>query len=105
MINSTVVSIDELRSNLADLVNRVTYAKDRVVVKKYNREAAVIISLDEYERLMDPTKRLSDIEWKDRVKKLDEIRSKIPKFDPEEMEEVISEAVREVRAERKAQSE
>lgn len=44
MLNTNTVSIDELRSNLADIVNRVTYAKDRVVVKKYNREAAILIS-------------------------------------------------------------
>lgn len=53
MLNSNTVSIDELRSNLADIVNRVTYAKDRIVVRKYNRDAAIIISLDEYEKLVD----------------------------------------------------
>lgn len=53
MLNTDTVSIDELRSNLADIVNRVTYAKDRIVVRKYNRDAAIIISLDEYEELVD----------------------------------------------------
>lgn len=53
MLNTQTVSIDELRSNLADIVNRVTYANDRIVVKKHNREAAIIISLDEYEQLVD----------------------------------------------------
>lgn len=51
MLNTNSVSIDELRSNLADIVNRVTYANDRIVVKKYNRDVAVIISLDEYEEV------------------------------------------------------
>lgn len=53
MLNTNSVSIDELRSNLADIVNRVTYAKDRIVVKKYNRDVALIISLDEYEELVN----------------------------------------------------
>lgn len=105
MIYNNAISIDELRSNLADIVNRVTYAKDRVVVKKYNKEAAIIISLDEYEKLMDPTKRLSKKEWANSVKKLDEFRAKIPKVNPQEMEEAINEAVREVRAEKRAKSE
>lgn len=105
MINTNAVSIDELRSNLADIVNRVTYANDKVVVKKYNREAAIIISLDEYEKLMDPTKRLSEKEWADSIKKLDEFRAKIPKVDPQEMEKAIDEAVREVRAEKRTKSE
>lgn len=101
MLNTNPVSIDELRSNLSDIVNRVTYAKDRIVIKKYNRDAAIIISLDEYERLIDPTKRLSDIEWKNRVKKLDKIRADLPQFDPQEMEKAIDETVAEVRAEKK----
>lgn len=105
MINSRAVSIDELRSNLADIVSRVTYANDRVVVKRHNREVALIISLDEYEKLMDPTKRLNEKEWADNVKKLDELRDKIPQVDPQEMEKAIDEAVREIRAEKKAKSE
>lgn len=55
MLNTNTVSIDELRSNLADIVNRVTYANDRVVVKKHNRDLVIIIRLDEYENLIDKT--------------------------------------------------
>lgn len=101
MLNTSPVSIDELRSNLADIINRVTYANDRVVVKKHNREVAMIISLDEYEKLMDPTKRLTKLKWDEHVKKLDEFRARIPKFDPKEMEKAIDEAVEEVRAEKR----
>ena len=105
MINMTSVSIDELRSNLADIVNRVTYAKDKIVVKKHNRDVAMIISLDEYEKLMDPTKRLSQTEWQESWKRLDDIRAKMPKVDPEELEREIDMAVKEVRAEKRAKSE
>lgn len=105
MISNNAVSIDELRSNLADIVNRVTYAKDRVIVKKYNRDAAIIISLDEYEKLMDPTKRLSDTEWKDSFKVIDEIRAKMSKVDPQELEKIIDETVKEVRADKRVSSE
>lgn len=105
MLQSNPVSIDELRTNLADIINRVTYANDKVVVKKYNRDAAIIISLDEYEKLMDPTKRLSEKEWADSVKKLDEFRAKIPKVDPQKMEKAIDETIREVRTEKRTKSE
>src|SRR3989344_6402704 len=102
MINSRSVSIEELRSNLADIINRVTYAKDRVVVKKYNKEAAIMISLDEYERLLDPTKRLSKSQWNKHVKKLDSIRSKIPPAqDPEELDRIIDEEVEAIREEKR----
>lgn len=105
MINTNAVSIDELRSNLADIVNRVTYAKDRVIVRKYNRDAAIIISLDEYEKLMDPTKRLSDAQWKESFKVIDEIRAKMSKVDPQKLEKIIDETVKEVRADKKTSSE
>lgn len=105
MLNTNTVSIDELRSNLADIVNRVTYAKDRIVVKKYNRDAAILISVDEYEKLVDPTKRLSESEWQESFKRLDEIRAKMPKVDPDELDKEIDKAVEEVRAEKRAKSE
>lgn len=104
MLNTNTVSIDELRSNLADIVNRVTYANDKVMVKKYNREAVILISVDEYEKLVDPTKRLSESEWQESFKRLDEVRVKMPKADPEELEREIGRAVKEVRAEKRAKS-
>ncbi len=105
MLNSNPVSIDELRSNLADIINRVTYANDMVVVKKYNKEAAIIISLDEYEKLMDPTKRLSKNEWKKHAKRLDSIRNKIPAYDSDELDRIIDEEIEAYRAEKRAKSE
>lgn len=102
MLDSNVVSIDELRSNLAEIVNRVTYANEKVIVKKHNRDVAMIISLDEYEMLLDPAKRLSEREWKESFERLDKIRAKIPKMDPEKLDKIIDEAVAEVRAEKKA---
>ncbi len=105
MLNSTAVSIDELRSNLADIVSRVTYANDKVVVKKHNRDVAMIISLDEYEKLMDPTKRLSKLEWDEHIKKLDNIKDKIPPQNAEELDRIIDEEVEAVRAEKRVRSE
>lgn len=101
MTHSTAISIEELRSNLAEIVNRVTYAKDRVLVKKYNKASAIIISLDEYERLIDPIKRLSKAQWQKRVKKIDKIRAQIPKVNSENLDDVIDETVAQVRAENK----
>lgn len=96
-----IVSIDEFRTNLADLIGRVMYGKDRVVIKKYNREAAVLLSLEEYEKLVDPTKRLSEARWKDKFKTIDKIRASMPQLDPNVIEEEVAGAVKAVRAEKK----
>ena len=96
-----VVSIEEFRVNLADLVGRVMYGNDRVIIKKYNRDAAVLLSVEDYEKLLDPTKRLSKSQWNDAVQKLDSIRADIPQTNPDEVQKEINEAVQQVRANQK----
>lgn len=95
------VSIEEFRVNLADLVGRVMYAKDRIIIKKYNRDAAILLSVEDYEKLLDPTKRLTKSQWNEAVQKLDSIRAGIPEADPEEVVNKVNQAVQEVRAEKK----
>lgn len=101
MLNNPV-SIDEFRTNLAELIGRVMYAKDRVIIKKYNREAAVVLSVEEYEKLLDPTKRLSQARWKDKFKTIDKIKASMPDIDPDVIEAEVAKAVRAVRAEKRA---
>lgn len=100
MIKNTV-SIEEFRVNLADLIGRVMYGKDRVVIKKYNRDAAVLLSVEDYERLLDPTKRLTKSQWDEAVQTLDSIRGTIPEVDPDILEKEIGKAVQTVRTEKK----
>ena len=103
MLNNSV-SIDEFRSNLAELIGRVMYGKDRVIIKKYNREAAVVLSVEEYKKLLDPTKRLSEARWKDKFKNIDRIRTSMSEVDPEVIEDEVAKAVKAVRAEKRAGS-
>ena len=100
MLNN-IVSIEEFRVNLADLVGRVMYGKDRIIIKKYNRDAAVLLSVDDYEKLLDPTKRLSKSQWNDAVQKLESIRADIPDANPEDIQKDVYRAVEEVRSELK----
>lgn len=94
----SVVSIDEFRTNLAELIGRVMYGRDRVVIKKYNRDAAVLLSVDEYEKLVDPAKRFSKSEWNSRFALIDKIKERIPEVDQEILETEIIRAIKEVRA-------
>lgn len=97
-INPTQVSIDELRTKLADFVGRVMYGNEAVVVTKYNRQVAVLISTAEYERLLDPTKRLTRRQWLVQVRKLETARQQVKDMDPDELEALIDRGVAEVRA-------
>lgn len=101
MLNTNTVSIDEFRSNLADIISRVTYGRDRIVVKKYNRKAAILISVDEYEKLLDPRKRFSSKEDWDKLFKLtDSVRNRMPIKNQKKLEKIINEEVGAVRAQK-----
>lgn len=92
------VSIDEFRTNLAELIGKVMYAKDQVIIKKYNRDAAILISLAEYEKLVDPAKRFSKSGWKEKFALTDKIKRRIKGIAPDILAAEIAKAVKEVRA-------
>lgn len=94
----SIVSIDELRTNLSELIGRVMYGRDRVVIKKYNRNAAVLLSVEEYEKLVDPAKRFSKKDWDNKFDFIDKIRKNATKVDQEVLEETITSAIKRVRA-------
>lgn len=97
MLSSNPVSVDDFRTKLSEYIGRVVYGRDRIVIKKYNREAAVLLSIEEYERLIDPTKRFSREEWQEKFARLDRIRDKISANDQKKLEKDIRRAVNEVR--------
>lgn len=101
MMNLSSVSIDEFRANLASFIGRVMYGNDKIVIKKYNKEAAVLLSADEYEKLLDPTKRLSKDEWDKTVLELEDLTKDVPPVKPAVLEREIAKAIREVRAEKR----
>ncbi len=101
MLNNNPVSVDEFRTKLSEFIGRGVYGRDRIVIKKYNREAAILLSVEEYERLIDPTKRFTKKEWQKKFETIDKIRDRISPQDQEKLGEEIDRAVREVRAKKK----
>ena len=100
-----IVSLDEFRKNLSDIVARVMYGNQTVVVQRHHKTGVIVISEKEYENLKDPTKRLSEGEWDKSFRILDKIRAKIPKIDPEKLDKIIDEEVAAVRAENRVKGE
>ena len=100
MNNSNQISLEDLRGNLSDVINRVSYRDDLIVIKKYNKDTAIIMSPKEYERLLDPTKRLSGKERAGAFQKLNAIKTQMPDVEPEQIKKDVNEAIKQVRAER-----
>lgn len=96
-----IVSLDEFRKNLSDIVGRVMYGNQTVLVQKHNRTGVVVISESEYESLKDPRKRFSSKEEWDRLFVLTgKVRDRISVKDQQNLEKIVGEEVKAVRAQR-----
>lgn len=71
------VSTAEARKNLADLLNRVLYTNERVVVERHGKEVAAIVSMEELGTLDAVKALLADREVREALDQLEE-RTSIP---------------------------
>jgi len=98
---NVIVSLDEFRKNLSDIVGRVMYANQIVLVQKHNRAGVVVISEQEYENLKDPRKRFSSKDdWDKLFIFTDKVRDRMSVKEQEGLEAVIDGEVKAVRAQR-----
>src|SRR3972149_946047 len=99
-LQTTQVTLEELRTNLAELAGQVMYSKKRITVTKYNRQALVILNPEEYQALLDPTQRLSRTAWDAHVAELEAIRQQLPEANPQETEKVVIKEIKALRNKR-----
>ena len=94
------VPIKKFRNNLSSYFGRVVYGREAVIVKKYRDEGVLICKedYDEYQRLLNPRRRMSQAQWDAHFVAIDQIRSEIPQFPAEAVEQDIAMALAEVRA-------
>ena len=57
------VSIGQVKRDISDLVNRVAYRGDRVVLTSRGKPKAVLVSIEEYERLKGLESSGTDARW------------------------------------------
>ena len=96
-----VVSLDEFRKNLSDIVAKVMYGNQTILVRKHNKAGVIVLSEKEYENLKDPRKRFTSKEdWEKFFVLTDKIKARISDGDQEELQRVIDEEVNAVRAQK-----
>lgn len=94
-----VVSLDEFRKNLSEIVGRVMYGNQTVLVQKHNRAGVIVISEKEYQDLKDPRKRFASKEdWEKLFVFTDKIRERMSRKSQEELVNIVDEEIKEVRA-------
>ncbi len=95
------VTLDEFRKNLSDIVGKVMYGNQTILVQKHNRTGVVVISEKEYESLIDPRKRFTSQEDWDKLFVLtDKVRDRMSLGEQEELEKVVQEETRAVRVQK-----
>ena len=90
------MSAREARNNFADLLGSVYYSKEVVIVEKQGRPFAVVISPEDYERLLK--------EREARFAILDELSARNPDVTPEEAEADAAREIAAYRQERRARA-
>ena len=58
---NTRVSIGQIKRDISELVNRVTYAGDHIIITSRGKPKAVLVSMQDYERLLKNEGRAADI--------------------------------------------
>ena len=71
MVMSETLPLANVTSRFSEMIDRVEHTHDRIIVTRYGRPAAVLISLEELESLEGTLELLSD---SDAMRQLDESR-------------------------------
>jgi prevent-host-death family protein len=59
---NTQVSIGQIKRDISELVNRVMYGGDRIVLTSRGKPKAALVSMQDFERLLKSESRTTDIE-------------------------------------------
>lgn len=89
--------LKKVREELSELVSRVAYGEQKVVITRFGKPVAALVTFNDYEKIMNPRKRFSDEEWEKGFELVDKMRTNAKNYPPEEVEKAIEQAVGEVR--------
>jgi len=56
------VSIGQVKRDISELVNRVTYARERIILTSRGKPKAVLIGMGDYERLLNSDAQALDLQ-------------------------------------------
>ena len=75
---NTQISIGQIKRDVSELVNRVAYAGERIILTSRGKPKAALISMADYERLTQIDHKQSDIQvWLSQTQKIsDKIRKR-----------------------------
>lgn len=94
---SQAIPLKEVREQLSDLVSKVAYGDQKVVITKFGKPIAALVGFADYEKIMNPAKRYTKSDWEKGFVLMDKTRTNTKKYPQKEVEQAIDQAVSEVR--------
>lgn len=94
---SQTLSLKNVRDQLSDLVSRVAYGDQKVVITKFGKPVAALVTFEDYEKIMNPAKRFTKEEWNKGFSLMDKARANTRDYPQEEVKQAIHQAVNKVR--------
>ncbi|MBU3978820.1 type II toxin-antitoxin system Phd/YefM family antitoxin [Patescibacteria group bacterium] len=89
--------LKNVRAQLSDLISRVAYGNQKVVITKFGKPVAALVTFEDYEKIMNPAKRYTKKEWEKGFSLMDKARANAKKFPQREVEQAIDQTVSKVR--------
>jgi prevent-host-death family protein len=76
-MSDKAVSIGEVKRDISELVNRVAYGHERIVLTSRGKPKAVLVSLEDYQRLQEQEQVTDRQQWADWLRRADELSRQI----------------------------
>jgi prevent-host-death family protein len=89
--------LKNVREQLSDLVSRVAYGDQKVIITKFGKPVAALVTFEDYEKIINPAKRFIKDEWDEGFVMLDKARKNTQKYSPKEVMRAINQAADQVR--------
>ena len=102
-MNQTV-TLKEVREQLSELVARVAYGDQKVVITKFGKPMAAIVNFNDYERLMNPSSRFTDEEWEQGFELISKMQDTPKDISDKKADKLIEREIKAVREAKNAKS-
>ena len=89
--------LKKVREQLSDLVSRVAYGDQKIIITKFGKPVVVLVTFEDYEKIINPAKRFTRKEWDGGFTLMDKARKNTQKYSPKEVTRAIDQAVGGVR--------
>lgn len=89
--------LKNVRDQLSDLISRVAYGDQKVVITKFGKPVAALVTFEDYEKIINPAKRFTKEEWENGFEFIDKARKASINVSNKKAQRIIAEAIRDVR--------